>query len=242
MKTQKRTIESIWHELLLDIKEGQYKDADFLPSEVDLANRLGISRTQLRDGLAILEQNGFITRKRGVGAAINRHVLEIKTRIDLELEFLDMIQQAGYQAGAHLIGVEMGGLNEKAASKLEVSPSSQILTVSKLITADDRPAILCTDHIAYEKIKRFDFSKEELALPIFHFIENFCLTSIFMDITEIIPVKADVRLSELLNVPEGEALLYLDEIAYNEDNDIILYSEEYYVNGILNHMVLRKKI
>ncbi len=242
MRKQTRSIESIWHELLLDIKEGQYMSDAYLPSEMELATRLGISRTQLRDGLAILEQNGFITRRRGVGAAINRHVADIKTRIDLEVEFLDMIAESGYKPGAQLLGVETIRHKERAAQRLGVSSSSQILAVTKLITADGRPAILCTDHIAYEKIKRFDYTPQELELPIFHFIENYCLTSIYMDITEIKPVNADSYLSQTLRVAEGSALLYLDEVAYNQANDIILYSEEYYVDGILNHMVLRKKI
>lgn len=242
MKKNTRSIESIWHELLLDIKEGQYKADAFLPSEMELATRLGISRTQLRDGLAILEQNGFITRRRGVGAAINRHVADIKTRIDLEVEFLDMIEEAGYKPGGQLMGIETIRNKESAARKLGVSLSSQILKVTKLITADGQPAILCSDHIAYETIKRFDYTPQELELPIFHFIENYCLTNIFMDITEIKPVNADPYLSQTLQVAEGTALLYLDEVAYNEANDIILYSEEYYVDGILNHMVLRKKI
>lgn len=242
MKKLNRSIASIWYELLLDIKHGQYKDDAFLPSEMELANRLGISRTQLRDGLAVLEQNGFITRRRGVGASINRHVADIKVRIDLEVEFLDMIEQAGFRPASEVLEIDTVSHDEKVAAKLGVAPSSRILKVKKLYTADGQPAILCTDHIAYEKIKKFDYSLEELGLPIFHFIENYCLTSILMDITEIIPVNADADLAKHLKVREGEAILYLDEIAYNEDNDIILYSEEYYINGLINHMVLRKKI
>lgn len=237
-----RSVESIWHELLWDIKDGRFKEADFLPPEMELAAKLGISRTQLRDGLAVLEQNGFITRRRGVGAAINRHVVNIKTRIDLEVEFLDMIAQAGYEPGVIILGTKILSDDANAATKLRVPPASMILSVEKLITADGRPTILCNDHIAFENIKRFDYTEQDLALPIFHFIENFCQTEIFMDITEIRPVNADKRLSKILKINEGNALLYLDEIAYNKDNEIILYSEEYYADGILNHMVLRKKI
>lgn len=242
MQEVMRSVESIWHELLLDMKKGRFKDHDLLPPEIELANDLGISRTQLRDGLAILEQNGFITRRRGVGAVINRHIVNIKTRIDLELEFLDMVEQAGYVPGVKTLGNRIITGKKDIAEKLGVSPASMILTIEKVITADGKPAIFCTDHIAFEKIKRFDYSDEELSLPIFHFIENYCQTQIYMDITEIMPVNADARLSEIFNIPEGEALLYLDEIAYNDRNEIILYSKEYYVNGILNHYVLRKKI
>ena len=38
------------------------------------------------------------TRRHGVGTVINRHVLSVDTRMDIEIEFLDMIRQSGHQA------------------------------------------------------------------------------------------------------------------------------------------------
>ena len=111
-----RSVSSIWNELLYDIRFGRYKDADKLPPETELAAKLGISRTQLRDGLAILEQSGFITRRRRIGTVINRHVTEVSTRIDLEVEFLDMIAQAGYIPGTIHLEVKTITDNEKVAS------------------------------------------------------------------------------------------------------------------------------
>ena len=67
--TQTKTIRS---QLLADMKDGAYANCDRLPRESILAEKLGISRTQLRDILASLEREGFITRRHGVGTIINR--------------------------------------------------------------------------------------------------------------------------------------------------------------------------
>jgi GntR family transcriptional regulator len=236
-----KTVTSIWNELLYDMRFGCYKDADKLPPETELAAELGISRTQLRDGLAILEQSGFITRRRRIGTVINRHVTDVRTRIDLEVEFIDMIEQAGYKPHVIHLGVNTVTDNEKVASKLRIALHSPVLSVARLITADDRPAIYCVDYIPYERIKDYNYTLEDLEPPIFYFIEQYCHTSIYMDLTEVSPFTANKEISDLLQVPVGAPVLHLDEVAYNINDEIILYSDEYYADGILNHVVLRKK-
>ena len=93
--TQSKTIRA---QLLSAMKDGEFASCQRLPRESVLAESLGISRTQLRDILASLEREGFITRRHGVGTIINRHVLNVRTRMDIEVEFLDMIRQSGYEA------------------------------------------------------------------------------------------------------------------------------------------------
>ena len=83
-------------QLLEAMRTGEYAGCGRLPRESVLAVRLGISRTQLRDILASLEREGFITRRHGVGTIINRHVLDVRPRMDIEIEFLDMIRRSGH--------------------------------------------------------------------------------------------------------------------------------------------------
>ena len=59
--TQSKTIRA---NLLSAMKNGEYANSERLPRENVLAEKLGISRTQLRDILASLEREGFITRRR----------------------------------------------------------------------------------------------------------------------------------------------------------------------------------
>jgi GntR family transcriptional regulator len=242
MKKQKRESLTISNLLLNEIREGLYKASEMLPAETDLAASMGISRTQLRDALSILEQNGFITRRRGIGSTINRQVLRAVTRVDLEVEFLDLVRNAGYEANSKLLAAEVTSNDEVAASFLGVAAHTPILEVSRLIYADDRPVIHCCDHISFERIKDYQYTIEDLRPPIFHFVEKFCHTEIFMNLTEIKPMLADEELSSLLEIEVGDPMLRFNEVAYNIDNEIVLYSQESYVDGIFNHQTLRKKI
>ena len=231
---------SIWSVLLEDIRSGRYEEK--LPPETELAAELGISRTQLRDGLSVLEQDGFITRRRGIGTVINRHVVDVKTRLDLEVEFMTMVRLAGYESDMLLTSVEVRTDIPHIAEKLGVSVTTPVLVTSKLVTADGAPAIFCIDYISFSIIRDFSYTREDLSLPIFHFLEHFCNTEVVMDLTEVKPILADADISHKLEIPVGTPLLYLDETAYNIDNQVVMYCQEYYKDGVMEHKILRKKI
>ena len=61
MNEKPRQAKSIRAQLLTAMREGEYAHCDRLPRESVLSERLGISRTQLRDILASLDREGFIT-------------------------------------------------------------------------------------------------------------------------------------------------------------------------------------
>lgn len=228
--------------LLYEIKEGVYKHQDKLPSEAELAKIMGVSRTLVRDNLALLEQEGFISRRQGIGTIINKHVLDVVTRVDLEMEFLEMIKEAGAKPEGTIL--ETGTINCDAhiAGHLGVHENTPVLMVSRLVKADGKPAIFCDDYVSFKIVQDYSYQREDLEKPIFHFLKKFCHTEVYMDLTMIRPVLADERLSKLLSIPVGSPLLHMDEVGYDIDGRRVLYSDEYYADGILKHTVLRKKI
>src|SRR5690606_4467793 len=112
--------------LLTEMRDGAYRHAERLPRESILAERLNISRTQLRDSLAQLEREGFISRRHGVGTVINRHVLNIKVRMDIEIEFSDMIAQCGYTPGLLFVKQERRHADEIIAARLAIPVGAQV--------------------------------------------------------------------------------------------------------------------
>jgi DNA-binding GntR family transcriptional regulator len=47
------------------ISKGEFKPGDQLPSEFELAKKLGVSRMTLREALRALEEEGLLARKQG---------------------------------------------------------------------------------------------------------------------------------------------------------------------------------
>lgn len=234
--------EEVTRKLLSEIRSGRYSNEKKLPPEVTLAAELGVSRNLLRDCLTILEREGFISRKHGVGTVINKHVLEVKTRMDLEKEFLEMVSDAGYKAEIALAAVNTIPSPKDVAKKLALTEGEPVFEVKRLITADGKPAIYCIDYIGVCHVKTEDYDAEELKKPIFYFLEQYCGEIVAMDLTEVRAVAADEKLSEILKVSQGAPILFMDETGYNFYGSPVLMSKEYYVDGILKHMVMRRKM
>ena len=68
--------------LLEELENGRYSGAAQLPSELELASDLGVSRTVVRDALSELERDGYLERVRGIGTLVNRDVVQLKNRMD----------------------------------------------------------------------------------------------------------------------------------------------------------------
>lgn len=64
--------EEILHRLKEMIKTGQYGYGDKLPVEKRLAEIFGVSRTTVREALAVLEAEGWVTTRRGGGTYVKR--------------------------------------------------------------------------------------------------------------------------------------------------------------------------
>lgn len=241
MNTHLSHTKAIRARLLDAMRSGEYARCERLPRESVLCVRLGISRTQLRDILASLEREGFITRRHGVGTIINRHVLDARTRMDIEVEFLDMIRQNGYVPAVASVRASEEAADEKTAAQLRLPPGTPMLRVARLCTAGGRPAIYCED--VFEKaLIREDYTEEDLKPPIFHFLQESCGVCPYLDLTDLRAVPADDKLAELLQVPPGAPLLYMEEVDYDIDGRPVFCSAQYFADGIFRHTVLRKKL
>lgn len=51
----------------------EYKNGDFLPKEIELAKKLGISRNTIRQATNKLENEGLLIRKKGVGTKVYKY-------------------------------------------------------------------------------------------------------------------------------------------------------------------------
>ncbi|HWQ58154.1 MAG TPA: GntR family transcriptional regulator [Clostridia bacterium] len=239
--SERAGMQSVRMRLLREMKEGAYRHSERLPREEALAARLNISRTQLRDSLAQLEREGFISRRHGVGTVINRHVLDIRVRMDMEIEFAQMIAQSGYTPRLLFLEYETVPADGTVAARLAVPEGAQVLRVARLIGADDKPAIYCEDFIPLAFVRDESFTGEDFREPIFWFLKRFCEMEPYMDITEISPVSADAALAALFGVTEDTPLLFMDELNYDIEGVPMLYSPQHYVGGLIKHTLLRKK-
>jgi len=236
--TQPREIRAY---LIAAMRSGEYASCRCLPPEKDLSEKLGISRTMLRDVLGALDREGFITRRHGVGTIINRHVLAVPCRMDIEVEFLDMIRESGFDAALARVDCADGYADPKIAQALDIAPGDSVLRVTRLCTADGKPAIYCEDVVPQYLIKE-PYITDDLKSPIFRFLQDKCGISAYMDLTDIRPIVADAALAEVFQVQVGAPLLNMEEVDFDCDGKPVFYSNQYFVDGVFRHTVMRQKL
>lgn len=133
--------------LLEELRRGRYADAAQLPSELELADVLGVSRTVVRDALSDLERDGYLERVRGIGTLVNRDVVRVENRMDQKLEFNRMIRSIGRVPHSDNLMVTRETAMPELAVKLGLDPEREhtLVFVRRRVLADETPVLYSTD-------------------------------------------------------------------------------------------------
>ena len=216
----------------------EYANGGQLPSEHLLAAELGVSRGTLRQGLAILQHEGLITRKQGLGTFATPDVDGIPARIDFAYEFTDLITSAGYCAEVKTLEIGPACASDEAARRLNLDLGAPMLRVRKQYLANSQPAIYEDDLLPCSAIAD-EYACQELEAPIWNFIRDHCRRQIKYVLSELLPVQADAELAPLLGVPPGSSLLKFVEVFYDAKNEPVVLAHIYY-GALLRFHALRK--
>ncbi len=115
-------MDAVAEQLRSEILSGAWPPGQRLPSEREMAERLGVNRGSVREALRKLEQLGLVSTRRGEGTTV-RHLHEASIEIVRHLLFVDGVANRGHieqlldvhemlLAGAARLAVERGGEEE----------------------------------------------------------------------------------------------------------------------------------
>ena len=228
--------------LLHEIREGRFAQRDALPPEIELAEQFGVSRNIIRECLTKLEREGWITRKHGVGTLINRSVAHVKTRLDLNFELCQTLELTGKKAEIAFVKCQEQPADEALARTLHIQTGQPVLRVSRMIRADGKPAVFCVDYFPKSLLIDSTYTQEQISHSIFTFLQQCCGVEVVTNLAEIRAMPVTEEVAQALEIPLTCSLLYLGEVGYDLRSNPILYSEEYFIDRMIPHMIVRKKI
>lgn len=204
-------------------------DGDRLPSEVNIAQQLGVSRVKIRDVLAQLEAAGYITRKRGVGTLINRYVLAESARLDIDSVYVDIVASYGYRPHSTLRNMKLlHRTPEHVLKKLQLSLSDDVYLFEKIVYADRQPVIVVDDYIPAQLYDSANCDLTLMDTDFYIFLQSMCDELLQTVTVHMDACTAQGKLASAMQVDEGYALVKLDSVFYTQASEAILYSEEYY--------------
>ncbi len=222
------------------ILDNQFED-ERIPSEMELAESLGVSRTTIRDALSRLENEGVVFRKQGAGTFVNRPGLRIKSRLEEIWSYEAVLRDHGYIPSTRVLDVRSESAESPIAEELGLTPGEDLLVVEKIFLEDEQPVIYTRNHLPKKLIEE-SFELGDFELPVFEFMARFGQLHLSYYLSEIVPVKASGSIADSLRVPESTALISLDEIGYSEENTPMLKAYSYFRDDLLRLRLIRRKV
>ncbi len=193
-----------------------------LPSEPKLANTLKVSRATLREAMRIYEVQGLIRRKQGIGT----FVVASPQIIETGLEVLESIE-TNVKVNANL------------AEILNLSVGAALITIKRIIKADNRPVAFLIDTLPEDILSPADldggFTGSVLDLLLHRGNPALSISK-----TEISASPAPTEVARALEIQRGDTLLLLSAHLFTNTARVIDISYSYFLPGYFNFHVVRK--
>ncbi|WP_407308667.1 GntR family transcriptional regulator [Desulfosporosinus sp. SB140] len=226
-------------ELLDEIRRGKYLVNSRLPNEEQLAKELGVSRNTLREALRVLESNGVVEKKQGLGTFV-RGESSPKAKPGLEVLFrvTDAILELGSSPGTSEATFETASADARVAEKLGVDIGTLVNHMRRVRTADGIPVVYCIDMFSP---MIGDLEVEKMKSSVFSYLEEVKGIRISYASTDIRPIVAGKELADKLLVSAASPLLLLDEVHFDKSDQPILYSRLFFRSDYFVFHVLRSR-
>ncbi|HUB61663.1 MAG TPA: GntR family transcriptional regulator [Puia sp.] len=150
------------------IEQPKYKGGTFLPREVELANRLGVSRNTVRQATNKLEYEGLLIRKKGVGTRV-APPQTMSTSLNNWQSFTKEMQSRGIHVVNLSIKTEKVKADSKMAVFFNIKPGTWIIKLSKLKGVGDDPIVYFE---SYFHPKIMLGSEDDLNKPLYDLLEE----------------------------------------------------------------------
>jgi GntR family transcriptional regulator len=238
--TSKTLTEAAHQELRAAILKGTFGPGSQLPGEMELVTLLGVSRTVVREALRILEEDGLITRRRGIGTFVRKH--PILNNLSLDFGTTDMITAAGMVPGTHRVDIRVDTADAEAAAALDLKAGTPVVVIERVRTASGRPVVYSVDVLARNLVKDLDdlrrLARQHESL--YAIVQQHLGLVIDYGVARILPVTAPRAIAHDLSIKTGSPLLYLLQVDYGLNDEAILYSREYHLPDAFDFMILRR--
>ncbi len=132
------------------IEKGEIGVGARIENEVDLAERLGVSRPTTRRAIQYLVERGMLVRKRGVGT----QVVHPKVRRPVELSSLyDDLLHSDRTPRTEVLDLKVVPASQEIAAALEMAPGAEVTWIERLRYAGGEPLALMHNAIPADLIR-----------------------------------------------------------------------------------------
>jgi GntR family transcriptional regulator len=210
---------------------------DRLPSEPELARVLGVSRPSLREGIALLEEDGVVRRLRGSGTYV-AHRSGVRNDLSRNFSVSSLIEAMALEPGSRSDECAAERAPPRVAAALGLEAGAPVCALRRVRTADGRPVVDSIDWcrpdvLPLQAMASLDGGSIYAALaergfPVHH------------GVASIEPATARGDVARRLEVRAGALLLTLFQLDSTVDGTVVLVSQEHHLGDAFEFTVYRR--
>lgn len=239
-KSERKTLTEIaLQELRQAILGGTFRPGSRIPTEAELCEMLGVSRTVVREALRVLEDDGLVSRRHGVGTFVRDH--PILKNLNINFGTTEMIRSAGMTPANSHLAIRSEAADEEKAEQLRLALGTPLVTVERVRTADGRPVVYSLDTLPESLLKRADFDPQLfLTRSLYNILQTSLGQVIDYGIARLLPMIAPEDVAEKLQLPPRALTMYIVQTDYSPDDVPLVYSREYHLPDAFDFVVWRR--
>ncbi|MFC4387885.1 GntR family transcriptional regulator [Gracilibacillus marinus] len=225
-------------QLLQSIHDGRLKPGEKLPSEIEMAKKFEVSRETFRSAVKLLEKEGRLVVKRGAGTFVVKPLPHIPNRLEKLDSVTQMILSAGLREGERQESIRLATCRKEWAEVLELKEGDPVIVNERIRTANGEPTVVSVNIIP-EHIIGKDILNQKIIGSLFAYLEEKCGIYITSADAELhVPLHTDRHCQKLLIRPETTVLM-MKQLHYNQSNEPVLYSMDYFRNDVFQFTIRR---
>lgn len=231
----------IKHELETMIESKIWNVGQKLPSEYELAKHFGVSRETLRAAIKLLEQDGKLLVRHGVGTFVIKPLPSIPSRLEFLQSIGTMIKLEGLPETDRKEMIGEVECTKEWADTLNIEEGSRVVKVERIRYADGE-AVTYSVNIMPKVLVGDAFERIDFSGSLFNFLEEKCKIYIARADTElVVPSKKDKHAMRLKNHQEDTPVLLMKQLHYDQQNREVLYSFDYLRSDVFQFWVRRER-
>jgi GntR family transcriptional regulator len=204
------------------IRDGILKPGDALPTEMEIAESVEISRMTVRRAISGLVAEGMVYTQKGKGTFVAKPKLD-NVVFDLN-NFYDEIKQKGMNPHTKLLEAKIVKADEKLAKRMGIAVDTRCLFFRIVIKADGEPLVYEAKYTVYTKQK--PTLEAELKDPSLANLATVHSDYVPVSSKKVLMVsKAINEEPAILGIPPATPIFLLLQTIYDADNNVIAWGK-----------------
>ena len=228
----------IKNDLLELFNQQKFKPGDKIPPESALMETLQVSRSTLREGLQLLEEEHLIRTRHGIGRYLVANPIDYKYDITRLQSASEMLAEYGLHPNSKIMEIAEIPADAQIASRLDIEPGALVLDLKRIWYAGAIPVICSIDYVPRAYLKQdCDFVAMQGSLT--RFLSENCDIQLDHALSTINAIFSDPFLKSVGLDKDPVPWIVLEQVNYDQGGRAVIYSKDYHHSEYITFHVLR---